>query len=249
MRRTFLLLLTVVGTPLTAVASNAHLSPLQRTILNSESRPPTDTKFSFDALEGPQFTDAEKEAQRELGKGVMPMVKKAFDSGASEVRIPPGDYRFGQERKEGAKTFYPLHFEGMQRDPENPFVIDATGATFWFDLDDEQMPPGHRCVGFLQCRNLVLRVSSSIGDREVVSKAESQGLIVRAIVLKFSLRQESSSRRLTREARNSDFSHSKVMVDFVHRSTICNRAYESCDTRTSRPLQWVVIGSTCRIPT
>jgi hypothetical protein len=36
-------------------------------------------------------------------------------------------------------------------------VIDATGATFWFDLDDKQMPPGHRCVGFRNCRNIVLR--------------------------------------------------------------------------------------------
>jgi hypothetical protein len=45
----------------------------------------------------------------------------------------------------------------MQRDAAHPFVIDASGATFWFDLDDKQMPPGHRCVGFRNCRNIVLR--------------------------------------------------------------------------------------------
>jgi hypothetical protein len=105
----------------------------------------------------PQFTEPEKEAQRELGKGVMPMVMKAFESGADNVRIPPGDYRFGQERWQGAKVIYPLGFENMQRHAAHPFVIDATGATFWFDLDDKQMPPGHRCVGFRNCRNLVLR--------------------------------------------------------------------------------------------
>lgn len=82
---------------------------------------------------------------------------KAFESGAREVRIAPGDYRFGQERYEGAKVIYPLGFENMQRDAEHPFLIDATGATFWFDLDDKQMPPGHRCVGFRNCRNIVLR--------------------------------------------------------------------------------------------
>jgi hypothetical protein len=147
------------------VAVNAHdnLSPHQRVILESKSPPPMEAAFSFDAPDGPQFTDAEKEAQRERGKGVMPMVKKAFDSGAGEVRIPAGDYRFGQERYEGAKVIYPLGFENMQRDAAHPFVMDATGATFWFDLDDKQMPPGHRCVGFQNCRNLVLR--GAIMDR------------------------------------------------------------------------------------
>ncbi|QOV88032.1 hypothetical protein [Humisphaera borealis] len=149
--------LLVLLAVLDAAVANEHLSPHQRVILESKSPPPADASFSFDAPAGPQFTDAEKEAQRERGKGVMPMVMKAFESGAAEVRIPPGDYRFSQERKVGAKTVYPLHFEGMQRDSEHPLVIDATGATFWFDLDDVQMPPGHRCVGFFSCRNIVLR--------------------------------------------------------------------------------------------
>ena len=140
-----------------AADARDHLSPHQRVILESKSPPPAEYRFSFDAPAGPQFTEAEKEAQRERGKGVMPMVKEAFERGAGEVRIPPGDYRFGQERYEGARVIYPLGFVNMQRDVENPFVIDATGATFWFDLDDQQMPPGHRCVGFQNCRNIVLR--------------------------------------------------------------------------------------------
>ncbi|MDH4475880.1 MAG: right-handed parallel beta-helix repeat-containing protein [Verrucomicrobiaceae bacterium] len=125
--------------------------------MDSKSPPPEEYRFGFDLPAGPQFTEAEKEAQRELGKGVMPRVMKAFESGAESVRIPPGDFRFGQERWQGAKVIYPLGFENLQRDAEHPFVIDATGATFWFDLDDKQMPPGHRCVGFRNCRNIVLR--------------------------------------------------------------------------------------------
>ncbi len=85
------------------------------------------------------------------------MVLKAFESGAAMVRVPPGDYRFGQERYEGAKTIFPLGFENLKRDAGSPFVIDATGVTFWFDLDDQQMPPGHRCLGFRQCSHIVLR--------------------------------------------------------------------------------------------
>ncbi len=67
----------------------------QRVILESKSPAPVDARFSFDAPAGPQFTNAEKETQRERGRQVLPMVKKAFDSGAREVRIPSGDYRKG----------------------------------------------------------------------------------------------------------------------------------------------------------
>jgi hypothetical protein len=154
-RLTALLLLSLAT--LHAAGAHEKLSPHQRSILESKSPPPIDTRFNFDAPAGPQFSDAEKQAQRERGKEVMVSLKKAFDSGASEVRIPAGDYRFGQERYEGAKVIYPLGFYDMQRDSEHPFVIDATGATFWFDLSDAQMPPGHHCVGFRNCRNVVLR--------------------------------------------------------------------------------------------
>jgi hypothetical protein len=157
MRSTLLILAALPLATLHATDARDHLSPHQRAILESKSPPAAEYRFGFDLPAGPQFTEAEKEAQRELGKGVMPMVMKAFESGAESVRIPPGDYRFGQERWQGAKVIYPLGFEDMQRDAEHPFVIDATGATFWFDLDDKQMPPGHRCVGFRNCRNIVLR--------------------------------------------------------------------------------------------
>lgn len=154
-----LLFALIIGsaTPLLPCAAQEHLSPHQRTILESKSPPPEEYRFGFDLPAGPQFTEAEKEAQRERGREVMPTVMTAFESGAGEVRIPPGDYRFGQERWQGAKVIYPLGFENLQRDAAHPFVIDASGATFWFDLDDKQMPPGHRCVGFRNCRNIVLR--------------------------------------------------------------------------------------------
>jgi hypothetical protein len=150
-------LLVALLTALHSASAHDKLSPHQRLILDSKSPPPVDASFSFDAPAGPQFTEAEKATQRERGKGVMPMVMKAFASGAAEVRIPPGDYRFGQERHGGGKVIYPLGFVDLQRDAQHPFVIDATGATFWFDLGDAQMPPGHRCVVFQNCRNLVLR--------------------------------------------------------------------------------------------
>lgn len=175
MKSTLTFLTALLLAPLAALHAadtREHLSPHQRVILASKSPLPSDTTFSFDAPAGPQFTEAEKEAQRERGNGVMPLVMRAFESGAGEVRIPPGDYRFGQERKVQAKTFSPLHFEGLKRDAEHPFVINATGSTFWFDLDDVQMPPGHRCVGFFDCSNIVLR--GAIIDRGTRGCIEGQ---------------------------------------------------------------------------
>jgi hypothetical protein len=145
---------------LTASVSAAeweHLSPHQVVILEAKSPPAAESSFSFDAPAGPQFTELEKQAQRERGREVMPKLMQSFESGAGGFRIPPGDYRFGQEHWQGAKVIYPVGFENMERDSAHPFVIDARDATFWFDLDDEQMPPGHRCVGFRNCRNIVLR--------------------------------------------------------------------------------------------
>jgi hypothetical protein len=159
MKPTLILLIVLLLASLSALRSaNAHdkLSPHQRVILESKSPPPIDATFSFDAPAGPQFSDAEKAAQRERAKEVMPLVMRAFNNGDGEVQIPPGDYRFGQEFKAGGKTIYPLQFGNMQRDALHPFVINAKGATFWFDLDDNQRPPGHGCVAFSACSNIVL---------------------------------------------------------------------------------------------
>ncbi len=91
-------LLLALLTAFHSAAAQERFSPHQRVILDSKSAPPVDASFSFDAPSGPQFSEAEKAAQRERGKLVLPMVRQAFASGAAEVRIPPGDYCFGQER-------------------------------------------------------------------------------------------------------------------------------------------------------
>jgi hypothetical protein len=59
------LLLAPLAT-LHAADARDHLSPHQRAILESKSPPPVEYRFSFDLLAGPEFTEAEKEAQREL---------------------------------------------------------------------------------------------------------------------------------------------------------------------------------------
>jgi hypothetical protein len=113
--------------------------------------------FRFDASPGPQFSDAEKQTQRDKGAGVVPLVRQAFEAGAASVAIPPGDYRFGKERWGRDGVIYPLEFSDLQRDDGHPFTIDATGATFWFDLPDDQAPSCHFCVGFKDCRNLIFQ--------------------------------------------------------------------------------------------
>lgn len=114
-------------------------------------------EFSFDDPPGPQFTDEQKQTQREAGARVVPRVIEAFRSGAGSVRIPAGDCRFGKERWGRDGVVYPLEFADLQRDDAHPFTIDATGATFWFDLPDDQAPTCHFCVGFKNCRNIVFK--------------------------------------------------------------------------------------------
>jgi hypothetical protein len=151
------LLASVIATPLLTCAAQDHLTPIQHQILAEPASPRIENSFSFDAPARPTFTEAEQEEQRERAWQVLSLIREAFNRGAAEVRVPPGDYRFGKARWRGATVIYPLGFEEMQRDSDHPFIIDATGATFWFEPGEEQLPAGHRAVGFRRCRNIVLR--------------------------------------------------------------------------------------------
>ena len=120
--------------------------------------------FSFDDPAGPQteFTEAQKQAQYAAGEGVVPMVLDAFNSGADSVTIPPGDYRFGFADKgagPGGPYYiqFPLGFYDLVRPDDDPFTIDATGATFWFDVFEDQPPSAHFTVGFRNCANIILK--------------------------------------------------------------------------------------------
>jgi hypothetical protein len=112
--------------------------------------------FSFDASPGPQFSEAEKQTQREKGLQIVPLVRKAFDAGADSVTIPPGDYRFGKETWGKDGTVYPLEFRGMKRESARPFRIIAHGVTFWFDLPPDPWPSNHFALGFVDCSHVTL---------------------------------------------------------------------------------------------
>ena len=114
-------------------------------------------RFSFDNPVAPNFTPEQKQAQREEGARVVPLVLKAFRAGADSVHIPAGDYRFGMERWGRDGVIYPLEFANLCRNDTHPFTIDATDATFWFDLPDDQAPTAHFCLGFKECRNVIFR--------------------------------------------------------------------------------------------
>jgi hypothetical protein len=116
-----------------------------------------DVPFSLASPAGPQFTDEQKMAQRKAGGDVLPLVLAAYSNGAASVRIPPGDYRFGRETwgRDGMRCA--LEFNGLRRDATHPFTMDATGASFWFDLPDDQAPHAHFALAFRDCRNIVFR--------------------------------------------------------------------------------------------
>ncbi len=133
------------------------LTKAQRGVLEEPGTKAPGAAFSFDAPQGPTFAEEQRKAQVEAGKGVVAMVRKAFDSGAASVRIPPGDYRFGQETWGPVGPIYPLEFAGLKRDADHTFTIDARGVTFWFDLTDDEAATAHFCLGFRDCANIILR--------------------------------------------------------------------------------------------
>lgn len=110
--------------------------------------------FSFDAPAGPQFSAAGRHAQRTAGSGVVARVRAAFDAGADSVVLPPGDYRFGQERWGRDGPIFPLEFRGLRRPADRPFRIVAEGATFWFELPPDQTPRAHFALGFVDCSHV-----------------------------------------------------------------------------------------------
>jgi autotransporter-associated beta strand protein len=127
----------------------------QNLILAAAPAASIEQPFSFASPAGPQFTAAQTNAQYAAGAMVLPLVQQAFSAGAASVRIPPGDYRFAQETWGPNGVIYPLQFSDLQRDAQHPFTIDASGATFWFDLANDQAPTAHFCVGFVNCSNVI----------------------------------------------------------------------------------------------
>ena len=127
----------------------------QQLILAAPPAASPEQPFSFALPAGPQFTAAQANAQYAAGQQVLPLVQQAFQAGAPSVRIPPGDYRFGHESWGPSGVIYPLQFSNLQRDSQQPFTIDASGVTFWFDPGDDEVPTEHFCVGFVNCSNVV----------------------------------------------------------------------------------------------
>lgn len=111
--------------------------------------------FNFGDPPGPQFSEEAKQAQREAGKQIVPMVTEAHRSGVASVRIPPGDYRFGKASRNRDGIVYPLEFSGLRRTAQTPLTIDGSGATFWFDLGEDQAPAAQFCVAFKDCSHII----------------------------------------------------------------------------------------------
>lgn len=141
-------------------AGNGYLTKAQQHILQLAPRKYLMQPFSFDQPSGPVFTEREQQLQRKAGEAIVPMVIKAFSSGADYIRIPPGDYRFGQDSQGPGGYVYPLEFSGLQRDADHTFTINATGVTFWFDLVNDEADAYHSCLGFINYSNIVFRAAT-----------------------------------------------------------------------------------------
>lgn len=85
----------------------------------------------------PAFSTTEKEQQREAGRQALAHIKQAAASGASTVRLEPGDYRFAQPD---------FVLRGL-----SDITIEAEGVRFWFEYQEQAG------IKLEKCRNVTLR--------------------------------------------------------------------------------------------
>lgn len=98
----------------------------------------TCTAWRPDLPIGPQFSEAEKQAQRDAGKQLLILIKRASDLKQKQFRIAPGGYRF----RAGWDPDCPI-IEGV-----HDLTIEASGATFWME------PPLIWGLLVRKCRNV-----------------------------------------------------------------------------------------------
>lgn len=107
---------------------------------------------------GPQFSAAQKKAQRELGSRLVAHITAAYSSGAAVVTVPAGNYRWAPPA--AAADVWPLVLDSLIRPPEDPFTILAYGVTLWFDTRNSGLDPAPhvtRGLRLINCSNVVLK--------------------------------------------------------------------------------------------
>jgi hypothetical protein len=104
----------------------------------------------------PTFTEEEKNMQKEAGKQLMEQVRTAAnDLSVSSYTIPVGNYGFDMTISvDGLNPAFVLY--NVNRSDNNPFTIDASGVTFWFELSGEACPAFSRCVQLVNCSNIII---------------------------------------------------------------------------------------------
>ncbi|MCZ7648389.1 MAG: right-handed parallel beta-helix repeat-containing protein [Planctomycetota bacterium] len=110
---------------------------------------PFDKKHSALPPELQAFTEADKQAQREAGEKLRKELLEAAKKGGT-FKVPPGHYRFSfdpnnPEQAKGRKGAV-IWIQDVQ-----DFVLEAQGATFWFD--------SHKftAIALDRCRNVTIR--------------------------------------------------------------------------------------------
>ena len=139
------------------ILPNSRLTDAQISILALPSVPFLADAFTLDAPAGPVFSEQQKATQRAAGKRILARVTDAWRKGADSVRISPGHYRFGKEGHSRDGVVSALQFTDLLRDAAHPFMIDASGATFWFEIGNDERASHHFCVGFRRCSNIIFK--------------------------------------------------------------------------------------------
>jgi hypothetical protein len=107
---------------------------------------------------GPQFSPAQKQQQRQLGKAILNKIVAAHKSGASSFTIPAANYRWVADQG-SPQDVYSVVLDSLRRPSGSTFTIYAEGTTFWIDTRSggiEPAPHVTRGLRLVNCSNLRL---------------------------------------------------------------------------------------------
>ena len=133
----------ILITAVSMQCANASAGEGNRAYLEARKRP----AFNIHNPAGLTTDKSEKARQRETGAALHARIVEAWNSGAKEYRIPPGEYRLAGKRR--------LLFEDIE-----DLTINAAGVTFWFERDIKDAavdPPG---LEFARCKGVALKGAS-----------------------------------------------------------------------------------------
>lgn len=111
--------------------------------------------YSIDDPPAPKWSAADIASQKAAGAALLAQLMAAANANASSFVVPPGDYGFTPATTAAVgKCAAPI--QNVVRPDGAPFVVSATGATFWTDVTMGPRPDTGAMLALIGCKNVTI---------------------------------------------------------------------------------------------